>query len=361
MLTYFTPSDPWLRLRVRQAARSLQQAMLSARESALMIMLLASSVALSLIACFSVPLLYAATLPWEQALGVWLAFLLLQLSPCWLLRSHLLPADLMQCARRWPLPAAAWWRAHLLLAGAGALLWLALSMLSGALLAWYAPPWLGPSWPRGVLLLVSNLLAAWLLAAALLQARWRNYLRAPAYARPALLSPARLQQLPLRMRLLYLLWWLPSWRLAGRPALLLGGFWLLGVAALVLWRSGVAPQLAALPCVLASAAFLLQADRSLQFVRQQQARLQAHLQRWPQAAPGLALSAALLSLTPAACLWLGAAYWLPAQGASVTWLAAGALSPLLSAWLQPEARGRVALLLLSLCLMGVSGAEIAAH
>ncbi len=170
---------------------------------------------------------------------------------------------------------------------------------------------------------------------------------------------AMLQALPPLWRVWYLLYLAPGWRLESRLARQQALLWLASGGAFWLWRSGLLPQLAALPGVLASALLLLQADRGVQAMRTQAQLLAPTLARWPLAAIPLQRAAALFALLPSGSWLLLAAWQLPPGRQSQLWLAVACAVPLLLALLtQLTNRNRIILLFLGLALMAVAGAEI---
>jgi len=358
--------SPYLALRLRLAHHALLQFAASLASSMEILVFLAGPVLLGLLSVIALPGFLVVTLPWPAALGLLGAQVLFTCLPAWLLRKRLLPANIAAWLRQLPLPPRLRWQADIAVAG---LLMLPLGVayaVSASIWLVQSPPWLRPVAAPGMAATVAVWLLAWLLTTLIVAQR----LRPPQPAQKAR-PPTMTAYVPQRPRCATLflwrqLFWLPFWRnenviglqqsllLATAGASMLG--WLL--------RTPLVP--APLLGLLASASLIILTDRGDKAVREQIAVLRPTLNAWPVASTALTRLACAASLLPPFAVLLAGAVLLycidPAalqQRVTRVYAIAASLALLAIVGLpRLTARGRVALVVLSILALSAIGSEL---
>ncbi|MRW90386.1 hypothetical protein GJ699_10345 [Duganella sp. FT80W] len=359
--------DSYLRFRLHLARHALLQFVASLQSSLEYILLAFAPVMLGLFACIALPGLFAATLPWPQALGLFAAQTLLASAPVYLLRKRLHPAAVLTWSLPLPIAPRSKWSADALVAG----------MLVGPLSLAYAastaiwlyqwPDWLRPVVTPALLLTLASLLLAWLLSTLTLARRARM----PAARKPPRSNPPATVYLPTRHAhaLPYYwrqLFWLPFWRAENvvgfQQTLLLAGA-LLSVGAWI-WHPPLVPP--ALWGACTALLTMLLTDRGDKAVAEQITLLRPVAAAWPLNPERLYRAATLFTLLPAATVLAGFALLTlgrPSSGYSrtvaVVWLCAAALAQLaIVALRRLSTRGRVGLVLGAILLLTAIGSEL---
>jgi hypothetical protein len=366
-------SHPYLRFRTRMAHQALLQFAASLKSSLEIILLGFAPVMLGLIACIALPGLFAATLPWPQALALFAGQTLLASAPAWLLRKRLHPAEVTLWSRPLPISPRHRWSADAAVAG----------MIVGPLALAYAistaiwlhqwPDWLRPVAPQALLLTVCSLLLAWLVSTLALAHRARM----PAARKPGRTRPAPASYTPrtppAALNALYCwrqLFWRPFWRAENvtgiqQTLLLLGA---LLSSAVWLWRPPVVPP--ALWGACTALMLMLLTDRGDKAVAEQIALLRPIAAGWPLRMERLFRSAILFTLLPGLCvlawfalLTLGHAGRAAIDGYSATvatvWLCfAGMAQIAIVALRRLSVRGRVGLVIGAIIILTAIGSEL---
>lgn len=362
------PLHPYLRFRARIAWHALLRIIPSLTSSLEIILLGFAPVALGLLACIALPGLFAATLPWPQALALAAAQVLVATIPVWLLRKHLHPAEVTIWSRPLPIGPRLRWGADAMVAGfiVGPV---ALAFAVSAAIWFYQwPDWLRPVAYQALALTALTPLLAWLLSTLILARRARMPpARKPGRARPA---PTSYQPgAPRGLKALYLwrqLFWLPFWRaddVVGiqQTLLLLGAALGVGVW---MWHPPLVPPAVWGACV--ALTLVLLTDRGDKAVAEQIGLLRPVALAWPFDAERLFRAAMLLSLVPGACvlawfaaLTLGRAASGYSGTVAIVWLGAAAIAQVAIVALRGlSARGRVALVIGAILLLTAIGSEL---
>lgn len=351
---------PYLALRLRLAHHALLQFAASLASSMEILFFLAGPVLLGLLSVIALPSLLAVTLPWSAALGVLGAQVLLTCLPAWLLRKRLLPANIANWLRHLR------WRADVAVAGMLMLpLGVAYAISTGVWLL-QSPPWLRPIVVPGMAATIAAWLLAWLLSTCILALR----LRAPhpvqrARQRTATAYIAHAPRWP-TLFLWRRLFWLPFWRNENVTGLQQSVLLASAVAAMLAWLLRVPLVPAPLLALLVSASLILLTDRGDKAVREQIAVLRPSLNAWPLAGTALLRLACAASVLPAFAVLLGAGALLygtnPAallQRASSVYAITASVAVLAIVGLpRLTARGRVALVSLSILALSAIGSEL---
>jgi hypothetical protein len=358
--------SPYLSLRLRLAHHALLQFAASLASSMEILVFLAGPVLLGLLSVIALPGFLAANQPWPAALGIIVTQTVLTCLPAWLLRKRLLPANTAAWLRQLPLPPRLRWQADIAVAGMLMLpLGIAYAVSAGIWLL-QSPPWLRPVIAPGMAATLAAWLLAWLLTTLIVAQR----LRAPRPAQKAR-PPTMTAYVPQRPRwsTLFLwrqLFWLPFWRNENVIGLQQSVLLATAGASMLAWllRAPLLP--APLLGLLASASLVIVTDRGDKAVREQIAVLRPVLNAWPVASTALTRLACAASLLPAFAVLLAGAVLLyninPAAlqqrvtrvyaiTASVALLAIVGLPRL-------TARGRVALVVLSILALSAIGSEL---
>jgi hypothetical protein len=359
-------TPPYIALRLRLAHHALLQFAASLASSMEILVFLAGPVLLGLLSVIALPGFLAASQPWPAALGIIATQTVLTCLPAWLLRKRLLPAHTAAWLRQLPLPPRLRWQADIAVAGMLMLpLGIAYAVSAGIWLL-QSPPWLRPIIAPGI----GATLAAWLLAWLLTTLIVAQRLRAPRPAQKAR-PPTMTAYVPQRPRwsTLFLwrqLFWLPFWRNENVIGLQQSVLLATAGASMLAWllRAPLLP--APLLGLLASASLVIVTDRGDKAVREQIAVLRPVLNAWPLASTALTRLACAASLLPAFAVLLSAGVLLYATDpaalqqrvtsvyaltASVALLAIVGLPRL-------TARGRVALVVLSILALSAIGSEL---
>jgi hypothetical protein len=357
--------NSYLRFRLRLARHALLQFARSLQSSLEYILLAFGPVLIGLLACIALPGLFAATLPWPQALGLFAGQTVLASAPVWLLRKRLHPAAVVTWSLPLPIAARSKWLAEAAVAG----------MIVGPLAAAYAlstliwlqqwPDWLRPVAPRALLLTLASLLLAWLLATLTLIGRARM----PAARKPGRARPAPSAYVPSRgglARFWFQLFWLPYWRAENvvgiQQTLLLAGA-LLSVG-VWMWHPPVVPP--ALWGACAALLLMLLTDRGDKAVAEQIALLRPVAAGWPLRTERLYRLAMLFTLLPAlavmasfAALTLGRVTPGYSHQVAIVWLCVAAVAQLALIGLRKlSVRGRVGLVLGAILILTAIGSEL---
>jgi len=357
-------ANDYVTFRFRLARHGLHAFVASLKSTAEITLVLGANVLLGLFALSAFPPMYAAQLPWWQALPLLGAHALLMTVPAALLRKRVLPHSVVHWAHRLPVPPRVQLRADAavagLLAGPLALLY----AVSTVVLLMEGPPWLAPA--RGIAGTVLSLTLTYAFSIAVLALRSRRASTPPYRQRGAPQAQAyavralrpRLPQLWLR------LFWLPFWRAENVVGWQQSA--LLGAALVSAWAwmqvpAGVARgALAFLTAIL----MVLLTDRGDKAVREQAALLAPVLAPLPlRPAPLFALARAFAALPAllvvAAVAVLGAPLGLWAGTAGRVWLALACAAPLvLVATPLRDQRVRVALVFIDILLLTAVGSEL---
>lgn len=357
---------PYLALRLRLAHHALLQFAASLASSMEILFFLAGPVLLGLLSVIALPSLLAVTLPWSAALGVLGAQVLLTCLPAWLLRKRLLPANIASWLRQLPLPRHLRWQADVAVAGMLMLpLGVAYAISTGVWLL-QSPPWLRTIVVPGMAATIAAWLLAWLLSTCILALR----MRAPRPVQRARqrMATAYIAHAP-RWPTLFLwrrLFWLPFWRNDNVTGLQQSVLLASAVAAMLAWVLRVPLVPAPLLGLLTSASLILLTDRGDKAVREQIAVLRPSLNAWPLASTTLLRLACAASVLPAFAVLLGAGALLygtnPAallQRASSVYAITASVAVLAIVGLpRLTARGRVALVALSILALSAIGSEL---
>ncbi|WP_235432886.1 hypothetical protein [Janthinobacterium sp. KBS0711] len=359
-------THPYLALRLRLAHHALLQFAASLASSMEILVFLAGPVLLGLLSVIALPGFLAVTLPWPAALDLLGAQALLTCLPAWLLRKRLLPASTAAWLRQLPLPTRLRWQADIAVAG---LLMLPLGLaytVSASIWLAQSPPWLRPVAAPGIAATIAIWLLAWLLTT-LIVAQRLHAPRPAQRARPPTMT-TYVPQRP-RWRSVFLwrqLFWLPFWRNENVTGLQQSLLLATAGASMLAWllRTPLVP--APLLGLLASASLVIVTDRGDKAVREQIAVLRPALNAWPLASAGLTrLACAASLLPPFAVLLAGAALLYATDPAAlqqrVTRVYALTASAALLAIVglpRLTARGRVALVVLSILALSAIGSEL---
>lgn len=359
-------THPYLALRLRLAHHALLQFAASLASSMEILVFLAGPVLLGLLSVIALPGFLAVTLPWPAALDLLGAQALLTCLPAWLLRKRLLPASTAAWLRQLPLPTRLRWQADIAVAG---LLMLPLGLaytVSASIWLAQSPPWLRPVAAPGIAATIAIWLLAWLLTT-LIVAQRLHAPRPAQRARPPTMT-TYVPQRP-RWRSVFLwrqLFWLPFWRNENVTGLQQSLLLATAGASMLAWllRTPLVP--APLLGLLASASLVIVTDRGDKAVREQIAVLCPALNAWPLASAGLTrLACAASLLPPFAVLLAGAALLYATDPAAlqqrVTRVYALTASAALLAIVglpRLTARGRVALVVLSILALSAIGSEL---
>ncbi|TSD74362.1 hypothetical protein FFI39_000300 [Janthinobacterium sp. KBS0711] len=348
------------------AHHALLQFAASLASSMEILVFLAGPVLLGLLSVIALPGFLAVTLPWPAALDLLGAQALLTCLPAWLLRKRLLPASTAAWLRQLPLPTRLRWQADIAVAG---LLMLPLGLaytVSASIWLAQSPPWLRPVAAPGIAATIAIWLLAWLLTT-LIVAQRLHAPRPAQRARPPTMT-TYVPQRP-RWRSVFLwrqLFWLPFWRNENVTGLQQSLLLATAGASMLAWllRTPLVP--APLLGLLASASLVIVTDRGDKAVREQIAVLRPALNAWPLASAGLTrLACAASLLPPFAVLLAGAALLYATDPAAlqqrVTRVYALTASAALLAIVglpRLTARGRVALVVLSILALSAIGSEL---
>lgn len=358
--------SPYLALRLRLAHHALLQFAASLTSSMEIFFFLAGPVLLGLLSVIALPGFLAVNQPWPVAVAIIVTQTVLTCLPAWLLRKRLLPASTAAWLRQLPLPPRLRWQADIAVAG---LLMLPLGLayaVSAAVWLVQSPPWLRPIAAPGMAAIVGAWLLAWLLTACIVAQR----LRAPRPAQKARL-PTMTAYVPQRpgWTTLFLwrqLFWRPFWRNDNVIGLQQSVLLATAGASMLAWllRAPLVP--APLLGLLASASLVIVTDRGDKAVREQIAVLRPALNAWPLASTSLLRLACAASLLPPFAVLLAGAVLLYAtdpaalQQRVTTVYAVTASAALLAIVGLPRltARGRVALVVLSILALSAIGSEL---
>lgn len=359
-------THPYIALRLRLAHHALLQFAASLASSLEIVVFLAGPVLLALLSVIALPGFLAMTLPWPAALGLLCAQALLTCLPAWLLRKRLLPATVAAWLRQLPLPPGLRRQADIAVAG---LLMLPLGLayfVSAGIWLLQSPPWLHPIAASGIAATIAAWLLAWLLTSYIMALRLRAPRPVPS-ARPHTMTTH--VHRPPRWRILFLwrqLFWLPFWRndnLVGvQQSVLLAG----ALASMLAWLLRVPLVPAPLLGLLASASLIIVTDRGDKAVREQIAVLRPSLDAWPLASAALLRLACAASLLPALAVLPGAALLLYLidpdvlrQRVTGVYAITASLAVMAIVGLpRLSARGRVALVMLSILALSAIGSEL---
>lgn len=393
----------YLRFRLRLARHALLQFSVSLGSSLEYILLGFAPVLFGLLACIALPGLFAATLPWPQALGLFGGQTLLASAPVWLLRKRLHPAAVLMWSRPLPVPPRARWLADAAVAAmiVGPL-GLAYAISTGIWLYQW-PDWLSPVAPQALLLTAASLLLAWLLSTLTLAHRARMpAARPPRRRRPAptVYRPSRPARAAARnasgtradltaaqnaalatpaaaadasaagLATLGYFWrqlfWLPFWRAENvvgiqQTLLLAGAIASIGVW---LWHPPIVPP--ALWGACAALTTMLLTDRGDKAVAEQIALLRPTAACWPLDTAQLYRLATLFTLLPAACvlawfaaLTLGRDAGGYSQTVATVWLCCAAIAQVAVVALRGlSTRGRVGLVIGAILILTAIGSEL---
>ena len=360
------PVHPYIVLRLRLAHHALLQFAASLTSSMEIAFFLAGPVLLGLLSVIALPGFLAMTLPWPAALAIIGTQTLLTCLPAWLLRKRLLPAHTAAWLRQLPLPPRLRWQADVAVAG---LLMLPLGIaygVSASIWLLQSPPWLRPIAIPGMAATIAAWLLAWIVTSCIIARR----LRAPRPAQKARAPTmtAYVPRLP-RWRSVFLwrqLFWLPFWRndnvIGIQQSLLLAS----AGAGMLAWLLRVPHVPAPLLGLLTSASLIIVTDRGDKAVREQIAVLRPSLNAWPLASGNLIRLACGASLLPALLVLLGAGIVLYAidpaalqQRVTMVYAITASLALLAIVGLpRLTARGRVALVVLSILALSAIGSEL---
>lgn len=359
-------THPYIALRLRLAHHALLQFAASLTSSMEIFFFLAGPVLLGLLSVIALPGFLAITLPWPAALGLLGGQALLTCLPAWLLRKRLLPAPLAVWLRQLPLPRRLRWQADVAVAG---LLMLPLGLayaVSASIWLAQSPPWLRPIAAPGIAATITVWLLAWLLTTLIVAQR----LRAPrpaARARPPTMTTYVPQRPRWRTGFLWRqLFWLPFWRNDNVIGLQQSVLLATAGASMLAWllRAPLVP--APLLGLLASASLVILTDRGDKAVREQIAVLRPTLNAWPMASTALTRLACAASLLPPLAVLLAGAGLLYAtdpaalrQRVTSVYAITANLALLAIVGLpRLTARGRVALVVLSILALSAIGSEL---
>lgn len=357
---------PYLALRLRLTQQALRQFVASLASSAEILLLLAGPILLGLLSMIALPSLYAASLPWPNALAIVLVQALASCLPVWLLRKRLLPVALSAWLRSLPISPRLRWRTDAAVAG---MLMLPITLayaVSAGIWLYQWPLWLRPVAAQGIAATVLACLLAWLATIGMLALRMappRPAQRASEQAHDAFTPHTP------RWRTLFLwrhLFWLPFWRnenvIGLQQTLLLAG----ALASMAAWllRTPLIP--APLLALLASACLVIITDRGDKAVREQIAVLRPSLDAWPISASGLIGLACSLSLLPALSVLAAAGVLLAAVAPPVLQqrvtlvyaITAGTCLMAIVGLPRLAARARVALVVFSILALSAIGSEL---
>jgi hypothetical protein len=359
---------PYLRFRARMARQALLRIIPSLSSSLEIIFFCFAPVLVGLLACVALPGLFAATLPWPQALALVAAQVLVATAPVWLLRKHLHPADVTLWSRTLPIGPRLQWRADALVAGLIVGPVAVAFAISTAIWFYQWPDWLRPVSHAALALTVLSLLLAWLLSTLILAQRTRMpAVRKPGRPRPL---PSRYQpggqRLPKPLYYWRQLFWLPFWRaedMVGIQQTLL----LTGAAistGIWMWHPPLVP-----PAIWgASTALLLMllTDRGDKAVAEQITKLNPVALAWPINTARLFRAAMALSLLPGLCVLAWFAFLTLGRAASgysttvaIVWLCAAAIVQIAIVSLRRlSARGRVSLVIGAILVVTAIGSEL---
>nr|WP_315216200.1 hypothetical protein [uncultured Duganella sp.] len=359
---------PYLRFRASMTRQALLRIIPSLSSSLEIILLGFAPVVIGLLACIALPGLFAATLPWPQALALVLAQVLVATAPVWLMRKHLHPAEVTLWSRALPISPRLRWSADAMVAGIIVGPVAVAFAVSTAIWFYQRPDWLRPVAPAALALTVLSLLLAWLLSTLVLAQRVRMpAARKPGRARPAPTSyvPGE-QRIPKPLYQWHRLFWLPFWRaddVVGiqQTLLLLGA--MLGVS-VWMWHPPLVPP--ALWGACTALTLMLLTDRGDKAVAEQIARLRPVAAAWPIDAERLFRAAMVLTLLPGLCVlaWFAAlALGRAAAGYSTTvaivWLCFAAIAQIaVVASRGLSARGRTALVIGAILILTAIGSEL---
>lgn len=358
--------SPYLALRLRLAHHALLQFAASLASSMEILVFLAGPVLLGLLSVIALPGFLAMSQPWPAAVAIIVTQTVLTCLPAWLLRKRLLPASTAAWLRQLPLPPRLRWQADIAVAG---LLMLPLGLayaVSAAVWLVQSPPWLRPIAAPGMAATVGAWLLAWLLTACIVAQR----LHAPRPAQKAR-PPTMTAYVPQRPRwtTLFLwrqLFWLPFWRNDNVIGLQQSVLLATAGASMLAWllRAPLVP--APLLGLLASASLVIVTDRGDKAVREQIAVLRPALNAWPLGSTSLLrLACAASLLPPFAVLLAGAVLLYATDPAALQQRVTGVYALTASAALlaivglpRLTARGRVALVVLSILALSAIGSEL---
>lgn len=359
-------THPYIALRLRLAHQALLQFAASLMSSMEIAVFLAGPVLLALISSIALPGFLAMTLPWPAALGLLGAQVLLTCLPAWLLRKRLLPAPVAAWLRQLPVSPRLRRQADIAVAG---LLMLPLGVayaVSAGIWLLQSPPWLRPVAAPGIAIIIVAWLLAWLVTSCIVALRLRT--PRPAQQARAPTMTAYSYRRP-RWPALFLwrqLFWLPFWRndnvIGAQQSVLMAG----ATASMLAWLLRVPLVPAPLLGLLASASLVLVTDRGDKAVREQLAVLRPSLNAWPVSSAHVIRLACAASLLPALTVLLGAAVLLycidPAvlqQRVTSVYAITASVAVLAIAGLpRLTARGRVALVVLSILALSAIGSEL---
>jgi hypothetical protein len=359
---------PYLRFRARMTRQALLRIVPSLSSSLEIILLGFAPVAIGLLACIALPGLFAATLPWPQALALLAAQVLVATAPAWLMRKHLHPAEVTLWSRALPISPRLRWSADAMVAGmiVGPV---AVAFAASTAIWFYQwPDWLRPVAPVALALTALSLLLAWLLSTLVLAQRARMpAARKPGRARPAPTSyvPGA-QRIPRPLYQWRQLFWLPFWRAEDvvgiqQTLLLLGA--MLGVTVWT-WHPPLMPP--ALWGACTALTLMLLTDRGDKAVAEQIARLRPVAAAWPIDAEHLFRAAMVLTLLPGLCvlawfaaLTLGRASPGYSTTVAIVWLCFAAMAQIAVVALRGlSARGRTALVIGAILILTAIGSEL---
>ena len=359
---------PYLRFRARMTRQALLRIIPGLSSSLEIILLGFAPVAIGLLACVALPGLFAATLPWPEALALVLAQVLVATAPVWLMRKHLHPAEVTLWSRTLPISPRLRWCADAMVAGIIVGPVAVTFAVSTAIWFYQWPDWLRPVAPVALALTALSLLLAWLLSMFILARRVRMpAARKPGRARPAPTSYAPgAARLPKPLYQWHRLFWLPFWRaddVVGIQQTLL----LLGAALGVMvwmWHPPLVPP--ALWGACTALALMLLTDRGDKAVAEQIMRLRPVAAAWPIDAERLFRAAMVLSLLPGLCvmawfaaLTLGRAATGYSTTVAIVWLCFAAIAQIAVVALRGlSARGRTALVFGAILILTAIGSEL---
>jgi hypothetical protein len=356
----------YVTFRLRLAKHALRQFAASVKSGAEIVLIIFAQVLVGLFALIALPPMYAASLPLPQSIPLLAAHALAMTLPMWLLRKRVLPLEVVRWLHPLPVPRHVGLAADALVAG----------MLAGPLALAYAvsaaiwlnhrPDWLQPA-PAIAGTLFSFLLT-WTCSGAILILRGR--LAGPGLrwqrTMPAALAQYAASALQPRTLLLWhRLFWLPFWRADNVTGLRQTLLLLAALASALVWMMAlptVVPRGVLALCF--SALLVLLTDRGDKAVREQIGVLRQVMAAWPLPAHTLLRWARAFSLAPAllalALLFaLGNSQGAWDRTAGRAYLAfACAAQVLLVAIPRFNARGRVALVVVSVLILAAVGSEI---
>ena len=287
--------------------------------------------------------------------------------PAWLLRKRLLPASTAAWLRQLPLPPRLRWQADVAVAG---LLMLPLGLayaVSASIWLLQSPTWLRPVAAPGIAATIAVWLLAWLLTTLIVAQR----LRAPRpaqRARPPTMTHLRAATAPLAHRVPVapaVLAAVLAQRECDRPPAKRAAGHALAPAC---WPGCCARHCVPAPLLglLASASLVIVTDRGDKAVREQIAVLRPTLNAWPLASAALTRLACAASLLPPFAVLLAGAVLLYAidpaalqqRVSRVYALTASAALLAIVGLPRLTARGRVALVVLSILALSAIGSEL---